>query len=495
MFAPALFRRQIGARIDGSDAQHTDDAARCLERHVAHRCRRERIGAAAGSLPLLESPRGHRQFVLILHKIGAGCSRLQLIAERQQDDRLPTEGLVDVPDHELQNVVQCAGRSQIAAELIERDGLPLSSGDMSRLDGRTRVYMEEDESRVHPLFENMMVAPHLYGIQQASWRELLWEGGREMFGRNFSLPRWLDLPLRSLKYVLFGLFFYAIAQMSTADLQAFMHTPYGLVADVKMLDFFRLMGRTSAIVIAVLLVMSVFVKNAWCRYLCPYGAMLGLVALVSPTRIRRTADACIDCGKCAKACPSLLPVDKLASVRSAECTNCLLCITACPSRDALQCSTARRWALPGWAVAAGVLGVVGQPARFGNDQFGLAMGAPDADRQIGKHDAQEATGPGQRFGQTGGAEATAAEKFEAADAHGLGEQGEAFVVQQAVQAVVQRRVALDGNPAGGVCNINVDGCQERSGVNVPPRQAGQHSGNKSHGNSGLRSAGEWRGGG
>jgi arylsulfatase A-like enzyme len=62
-------------------------------------------------------------------------------------------------------------------EVITRDGLPLSSGDMSHLDGRTRVYMEEHESRVHPLFENMMIAPHLYGIQQAGWRELLWEGG------------------------------------------------------------------------------------------------------------------------------------------------------------------------------------------------------------------------------------------------------------------------------------------------------------------------------
>jgi len=27
------------------------------------------------------------------------------------------------------------------------------------------------------LFENMTVAPHLYGLQQLAWREVVWEGG------------------------------------------------------------------------------------------------------------------------------------------------------------------------------------------------------------------------------------------------------------------------------------------------------------------------------
>jgi arylsulfatase A-like enzyme len=62
-------------------------------------------------------------------------------------------------------------------EVVERDGLALSSGDPSSLEGRDAVYMEEHESRIHPLFENMMIAPHLYGIQESGWREVLWEGG------------------------------------------------------------------------------------------------------------------------------------------------------------------------------------------------------------------------------------------------------------------------------------------------------------------------------
>jgi polyferredoxin len=187
--------------------------------------------------------------------------------------------------------------------------------------------------------------------------EWLWQGGREAFGRTLALPRWADVPLRGLKYVLMGLFVAAVASLSAADLRAFLGSPYGLVADVKMLDFFRHLGRTGALVIGGLLLASVSVKNVWCRYLCPYGALLGLVSLLSPARIRRTPHACIDCARCAKACPAGLPVDRLLSVRSAECTACLTCVTACPVAGALDLTVGRRRRVPGWAVGLAVTAV------------------------------------------------------------------------------------------------------------------------------------------
>ena len=95
--------------------------------------------------------------------------------------------------------------------------------------------------------------------------------------------------------------------MSAATISDFMHTPYGLIADVKMLNFFREMSQTAAIVLAALVVLSILVENFWCRYLCPYGALMGLVSLLSPLKIRRDPAACIDCGKCAQACPALCP--------------------------------------------------------------------------------------------------------------------------------------------------------------------------------------------
>ncbi len=127
-------------------------------------------------------------------------------------------------------------------------------------------------------------------------------------------PRWLDLTLRSLKYILLAFFVGVIGYMSADALAGFMMTPYGLIADVKMLDFFRSLTITGVIVLGVLAGLSLLIQNFWCRYLCPYGALMGLVSLLSPTKIRRDAEACIDCGKCGKACPAQLKVDQLIQI-------------------------------------------------------------------------------------------------------------------------------------------------------------------------------------
>jgi len=166
--------------------------------------------------------------------------------------------------------------------------------------------------------------------------EYLGKIGHKIFGRNLRLPRWADVPLRGLKYVLLGLFLAVIGAMSAEALQGFMDTPYGLVADVKMLNFFRDIGTTAAIVIGLLVLLSMLVQSFWCRYLCPYGALLGLTSLLSPLKIRRDAEACIDCAKCARACPAGLQVDRLVQIRSVECSACMACIAACPAENALQ---------------------------------------------------------------------------------------------------------------------------------------------------------------
>jgi polyferredoxin len=177
-----------------------------------------------------------------------------------------------------------------------------------------------------------------------TFSEFLWKLGRRLFRRNAVFPTWIDMPLRGLKYLLLGFFAYLIGEMSAEAIQGFMSTPYGLVADVKMLNFFRFMSETAGIILVALVLLSVLVQNFWCRYLCPYGALMGLASLLSPAKIRRDAEACIDCGKCSRACPANLPVDRLVQIRSLECTACMECVAACSTQDALQFSLAPRQA-------------------------------------------------------------------------------------------------------------------------------------------------------
>ncbi|HKJ02852.1 MAG TPA: 4Fe-4S binding protein [Longimicrobiales bacterium] len=172
--------------------------------------------------------------------------------------------------------------------------------------------------------------------------ELLARFGRWSFGRNFLFWKWIDIPLRSLKYVLMAFFLGAIFMMGRQGIAAFLASPYNRVADVKMGLFFADMSLVGLVVMGILVVGSVFVRGLWCRYLCPYGALLGLVSWASPTRIRRDAEACISCGLCDKACMARLPISSSDRVVSVECTGCLDCVAVCPRPRALGAFVARR---------------------------------------------------------------------------------------------------------------------------------------------------------
>ncbi len=162
---------------------------------------------------------------------------------------------------------------------------------------------------------------------------------KKIFRRKIVLPRWLDYPLRSLKYLLLAFFLYSIFGMSQEALKSFLDSPYNLFADIKLYKFFADISLFSLKVIIVLFVLSIFIRNFWCRYLCPYGALLGIISFLSPNKIKRDENTCIDCELCTKACPANIKVHKVKTVISDECTTCLNCVEACPVKGALSLQT------------------------------------------------------------------------------------------------------------------------------------------------------------
>ena len=187
--------------------------------------------------------------------------------------------------------------------------------------------------------------------------EMLGDISDKLFGRRLKPPRWLDYPLRSLKYLLLAFFVWAILiAMSPQAIERFMNTDYNVISDVLMLRFFTHISMFALGVIVALLLLSLIVRGFWCRYLCPYGALLGIFSLISPTRIRRNAESCIDCSACAKVCPAFIKVDKVKEVVSDECSGCMACVDSCPIKQTLLIHPVRRkFSVSSRAWAAGLL--------------------------------------------------------------------------------------------------------------------------------------------
>lgn len=187
--------------------------------------------------------------------------------------------------------------------------------------------------------------------------EWLWKLGFHNFRRNLVLPKPLDIVLRGIKYLIMGYFIYSALTFSLDALQGFLFSDYHAVSDYKLLVLFKHPSNITLIIIGMLLLLSVIFRNPFCRYLCPYGALLGLVAMLSPTAVQRDKARCISCGVCNQVCPARLDVMNAKRIINAECLGCWRCVSHCRVQNALQMRVAGRQAINGFLFALLVVGI------------------------------------------------------------------------------------------------------------------------------------------
>ncbi len=112
--------------------------------------------------------------------------------------------------------------------------------------------------------------------------------------KPIKVPAWLEHALGVLPFIFlgFGLTFAATG------------TGFPICRYDPIVPIFRLNGPGLLIALAVLtLVLGMFVGRPYCRFLCPYGALLKLASLTSKWKVRVTPDICTQCQLCANSCP------------------------------------------------------------------------------------------------------------------------------------------------------------------------------------------------
>jgi len=104
----------------------------------------------------------------------------------------------------------------------------------------------------------------------------------------------------------------------------------GLLANPVNADKFSMLGilfTRKFVILVVIAVACVFVYRAFCRFLCPLGAIYGLFAKVAVIGVKVDVPQCTDCGRCVSHCKM-----DIRHVGDHECIHCGECIDVCPTK-------------------------------------------------------------------------------------------------------------------------------------------------------------------
>lgn len=158
--------------------------------------------------------------------------------------------------------------------------------------------------------------------------------GKKIFGKKYNtfLPNRLDKILRYLRYGVLGFVVY----LTTNSLKlVFLEVdPY-----YALFNFWSDEATIGGIIVLIIVLLSsLFVERPWCKYACPFGAVVGITNLFSVFNIKRNKETCVNCNKCDDVCPMNIEVSRKVSVRDHQCIRCGLCTSEqiCPVDETVE---------------------------------------------------------------------------------------------------------------------------------------------------------------
>lgn len=164
---------------------------------------------------------------------------------------------------------------------------------------------------------------------------------------NLRVPLWLDKPLRLLRWVyLAAVIYFLVGGLAVAGLNLKVAPRFLICLYDPFVGLFRLVNARALLagdmdhvwaltgpawmwaVTGGTLLLCVFVGRPYCRWVCPYGAILGVCARTAKRGVTVMPEDCCDCELCDDACP-FGAIENHQAVQSV-CLACTRCYRACP---------------------------------------------------------------------------------------------------------------------------------------------------------------------
>jgi polyferredoxin/major membrane immunogen (membrane-anchored lipoprotein) len=145
---------------------------------------------------------------------------------------------------------------------------------------------------------------------------------------------------RRMKYVKYGILLVPVvfaALPGSPDLSA--TSPwdaFGMLLSSGLVPDFASVAIVVPIGLFLLLLVTVgslFIERFFCRYLCPLGAVFSILSRGRGLTLEKPSAKCGGCRICTNRCSMGIPLDKVDSVVSGECIQCMECVEACPRKN------------------------------------------------------------------------------------------------------------------------------------------------------------------
>lgn len=165
-------------------------------------------------------------------------------------------------------------------------------------------------------------------------QDLVAKFGKKIFKRKYNnfLPINLENKIKYIRYVSLVLTI-IITSVSTGVIFLEKINPYH-----AFLGFFsKSISIVGFFILCIVITLSLFIHRPWCKYICPYGALLGIFNKFKVFRIVRKESTCVGCKKCSKTCPMGIDVHANDEVRDLSCISCLECVSdgVCPKEKTI----------------------------------------------------------------------------------------------------------------------------------------------------------------